>query len=450
MPERLVPPSMVEWGAIPPCLETLTSEDYWIAVVVGDENDDDENDNDGGGGGSSPLLTRTVVTVLPEVGCGIDNLEVTRRSEDLSSHVFRRLVGWRSSSAPPAARDDDEGCRGGGIRRTERRNQEVAVVDRGSGTTYEVETIFQVDDDTDEREEENDGDDDDYDGTTTTTTTTTTTMTRHRRIRVSLSLVIPERRTEEDRRGGGGIAIKPSNLIDLRVERRVSSRSTRGTAWTGPAHDSGGLDARTVSRTIGESITHGDVFATTKTKGNDVGRDPWTLFPVIPAGGTYEDGDGREKTTDLLGGAWMRTAIFPPPAGDDDDVGAGVLTTRTESDFAPGGTPSVVALRLPQNVMIRYGTGISSPDDGTTWSIEISHFGVATIGDDGGPTGVRRRVVLRSFDLTMSRNNTTEGKRCGSNNGLGNIHYWVEDKVSFGSPDLRQCGMQSMGATRTC
>ena len=361
------------------------------------------------------------MTVLPEVGCGIDNLEVTRMSEDLSCHAFRRLVSWRSSSSAPA-RDDDG--RGGGIGRTERHNQEVAVVDRGSDTTYEVETLFQVDDDNDEREVEEDDDDVD-DGTKTTTTTT-----RHRRIRVSLSLVIPERRTEEDRRGGGGIAIKPSNLIDLRVERRVSSRSTRGTAWTGPAHDSGGLDARTVSRTIGESITHGDVFATTKTKGNDVGRDPWTLFPVIPAGGTYEDGDGRERTTDLLGGAWMRTAIFPPPAGDDDDIGAGVLTTRTESDFAPGGTPSVVALRLPQNVMIRYGTGISSPDDGTTWSIEISHFGVATIGDDGGPTGVRRRVVLRSFDLTMSRNNTTEGKRCGSNNGLGKIHYWVEDKVS--------------------
>ena len=54
VPERLVPPSMVEWGAIPPCLETLTSEDYWIAVVVGDENDDDENDNDGGGGDRRP------------------------------------------------------------------------------------------------------------------------------------------------------------------------------------------------------------------------------------------------------------------------------------------------------------------------------------------------------------------------------------------------------------
>ena len=54
VPERLVPPSMVEWGAIPHCLETLTSEDWIAAVAVDDDesDDDDENDdNDGGGGG---------------------------------------------------------------------------------------------------------------------------------------------------------------------------------------------------------------------------------------------------------------------------------------------------------------------------------------------------------------------------------------------------------------
>ncbi len=57
VPERLVPPSMVEWGAIPPCLETLTSEDYWIAVVVDDENDDGDGGGRGGGGGGENRRT---------------------------------------------------------------------------------------------------------------------------------------------------------------------------------------------------------------------------------------------------------------------------------------------------------------------------------------------------------------------------------------------------------
>ncbi|KAL3763685.1 hypothetical protein ACHAW5_004837 [Stephanodiscus triporus] len=330
VPERLVPRAMLEWGDIPSCLEALTSEDWTVA---------DTNDENGGGGVSVPRMFRTVVTVLPEVGCGIDNLEVTRRSEDVASHALRRFESWGS------ARDDIRG-------RAERR--EVAVLNRGSGTALEIETVFQVDSDA------ADDDDDEEDGRTTT---------RSRRIRVSLSLDIP-RRTEAVAEEEEERDIALSNLIDLRVERRVSPHSTRGTAWTGPAYDSGGLDARTVTRTIGRSIVYGDAFAVKKRKGGD--EDPWTL-------------DGA---TDPLGGSWTRTLIFPARRDDDDVKAIGVL--RADADFAPGETPSVVALRLPQNIMLRYGRGVSP---GRAWEIEISHLSTI-IGD--GESRVQRRVVLRS------------------------------------------------------
>lgn len=54
VPENLVPESLLEWGQAPICLETLTTE----AV-----------DQYGRG-------VRTTLTVLPETGCGVDNLEV--------------------------------------------------------------------------------------------------------------------------------------------------------------------------------------------------------------------------------------------------------------------------------------------------------------------------------------------------------------------------------------
>jgi hypothetical protein len=58
VPNHLVPPSLLEWDAGPSCLEVLISEE----LVTNDKT----------------LLSRQILQVLPEVGCGIDNLEVTR------------------------------------------------------------------------------------------------------------------------------------------------------------------------------------------------------------------------------------------------------------------------------------------------------------------------------------------------------------------------------------
>jgi hypothetical protein len=59
VPDHLVPEAMIEWGQVPSCLECLVSED-WIM-------EDDK----------PTLLERSTVTVLPETGCGIDNLETS-------------------------------------------------------------------------------------------------------------------------------------------------------------------------------------------------------------------------------------------------------------------------------------------------------------------------------------------------------------------------------------
>ena len=67
VPEHLVPASMLEWGDIPSSLEILTSED-WLSSSNDDCNDAKE-------------MERTTITVLPEVGCGIDNLEVIKKIE---------------------------------------------------------------------------------------------------------------------------------------------------------------------------------------------------------------------------------------------------------------------------------------------------------------------------------------------------------------------------------
>lgn len=65
VPEHLVPRSMLEWGQHPKTLEIIVSEDF--AQV-----DDEE---------STIIFDRTCLTVLPEIGCGIDNLEVQTSTE---------------------------------------------------------------------------------------------------------------------------------------------------------------------------------------------------------------------------------------------------------------------------------------------------------------------------------------------------------------------------------
>jgi hypothetical protein len=62
IPEFYVPQALLEWGQAPSALEVIVSE-----------NEDD---------------TRHVLTVLPETGCGLDNLEVLQRRETLGTPLW--------------------------------------------------------------------------------------------------------------------------------------------------------------------------------------------------------------------------------------------------------------------------------------------------------------------------------------------------------------------------
>jgi len=307
VPEHLVPESMIEWGEIPSSFETLTSED-WVA----NGNDD-----------SAEEFGRTTITVLPEVGCGIDNLEVMKKSEQFGNDVSR-LVSWQQGL-----------------------EQEVAAIDRISSQTLDMETIFQVSSDTSEEGNEQ--------------------ITR--RIRLSLSIDMPKQ---------AGAEPTLSKLM-LKVERQSSSESTQGTAWSGPSYNSGGLDARSVMNAIGKDIVYGDVFAVKKIK---VGGDIWDLDA---------DGGAKDDVLDVLEGSWRKTMISPESDGAID-VG------RAKGDF---GGDSGASLRLPQNILVTYDSS----------SIEISHL-VTIVGD--GKMRFNRRVISRSIGA----------------NGLGDISYWLEEKVS--------------------
>ena len=184
VPDHLVPESMLEWGDVPSCLETLASE---------------HEIEDG--------IERVTVTVLPEVGCGIDNLETTKKVQPLNVGDTRIEI-------------HDSG--------------QVATVDTSTSTGHiELETVFKACD-------------------VQTIDTDGVITVSPRRIRISLSIDLNK--------------MNPSSDISMQVERRLSEVSTSGTRWTGQAYNSGGLDARTVVRDIGKEIVNGDVFAVKKEK----------------------------------------------------------------------------------------------------------------------------------------------------------------------------------------
>jgi len=59
IPDYLIPESLKEWGQEPKCLQVLVSEDV---------HDDDES-------GEGYVMTRVTTKILPDTGCGVDNLE---------------------------------------------------------------------------------------------------------------------------------------------------------------------------------------------------------------------------------------------------------------------------------------------------------------------------------------------------------------------------------------
>ena len=344
VPEHLVPASMLEWGDIPSSLEILTSED-WLSSSNDDCNDAKE-------------MERTTITVLPEVGCGIDNLEVIKKIEKFGHDVESRLISLQHPQHP---------------------EREVVVLDCKRGQSFDMETIFQVDSEvnTDEKVEN------------------IIKAKCTRRVRVSLSV---DTKSKDP---------TISKQIKLQIERQYSPQSTQGKAWSGPSYNSGGLDARTVMNTIGKNIVYGDVFAVKTIKG---GGDVWDDL----TNGTVEK--NSDVTKDTLEGMWTQKMVSP----NTNDI---MEVQRTGVFFggdSESGDPSVVALRLPQNILIRHGTGLIQPSDGM-WGIEVSHL--VPINRDG-KTYLQRRVVSRSIPTDK----LSAGEDETSNIDLGNVSYWIEDR----------------------
>lgn len=76
VPEHFVPDSMVEWGQVPNSFECIVSED-----IVQDQDDD-----------SKDVLVRNVVNVMPEVGCGLDNLDTILDKDSTAMESFRTFT----------------------------------------------------------------------------------------------------------------------------------------------------------------------------------------------------------------------------------------------------------------------------------------------------------------------------------------------------------------------
>lgn len=203
VPEYLVPESLIEWGQVPSCLEVLSSEGASF----------------GSTGTVVVKMERNVVSVLPEVGCGVDNLDTMRSTE-------RLLL---STSGGNTSCDTDEGEAVGRLHMFENISSEddedeevkqvlaweTALSPLRDAFRIKVETIFSLPTQTgpslDNEEEQTD---------------------YARRIRVVFEATPAEQ--------------KISSPINVVLERRTADTSSGGTWGVG-----GGLDGRTVSKLIG-------------------------------------------------------------------------------------------------------------------------------------------------------------------------------------------------------
>jgi len=248
LPAYMVPQELVEWGQEPSILEILVSEEL--------SSTDDF------------ILKRQTISVLPAIGCGVDNLESTR-----SEQVFPRgkTIVWNDV---PSIRTND-----------------AVMDDKDTVHTLELETLFGLPD--------------------------------AHRIRVSLTMTIDNTKDSSSHR--------LESPIRVQLERQSSATSSQGTRT-----DGGGLDGRTVSTLIGESLKKELKFAE---------RPPLTK------------------------GTWKSTTTTTT-IGDSDDA-------------------ALQAIHLPGNVTI---TNCKNEEK---WSLQVSHF-VADSESDNPLTG-SLRIVQRTF-----------------------------------------------------
>jgi len=81
LPDHHVPAAMKEWDQAPVCYEVITSEDSIIEDAI---------------------YNRRIITILPETGCGVDNLEVLKsevRLQEVASYRFQDDEGEEEGTA---------------------------------------------------------------------------------------------------------------------------------------------------------------------------------------------------------------------------------------------------------------------------------------------------------------------------------------------------------------
>jgi len=80
VPEHFLPETLIEWNQIPSSFELLTSED----VLLLSNNGEKEKK-------LPPLLKRIEIKVVPDVGCGVDNLDTLVQNDSISIHSMREF-----------------------------------------------------------------------------------------------------------------------------------------------------------------------------------------------------------------------------------------------------------------------------------------------------------------------------------------------------------------------
>uniref|UniRef100_A0A7S3VCY4 Plastid lipid-associated protein/fibrillin conserved domain-containing protein n=1 Tax=Chaetoceros debilis TaxID=122233 RepID=A0A7S3VCY4_9STRA len=236
VPNHYVPEAMVEWGQVPNGLECIVSEDLVEA----------ENEND-----AKQMWERNVVTIMPEVGCGLDNLD-TMKNQQFIPNENVNTISLKDVKAHAQV-------------------QAQAQAQVGVATAFltdakrRVECIFVV------QEDNKDSDNGDYDDNTSISVSTSTTT----RYRISINL-------HENN--------QLRSPIDMTKERKTSDESSKGTIAKG-----GGLDSRTVARLIGKEdfnkpFCNGNGYDVSRLEGK------WTISNIDIDG--KEDGNGSNDDDD--------------------------------------------------------------------------------------------------------------------------------------------------------
>jgi len=191
IPEYLIPESLIEWGQTPSALEVIVSEDEPANV-------DDKKDE-------ADTWKRHTVTILPETGCAIDNLETKKVVEEWQNILSDESVQvWIKKVLP---------------------NNLVVETVFGMLLSNSGKTIEDSHDDGEEK----------Y------------------RARMSLSIVVPDQDNQSH---------TLCSPVTIFLERQIDTTSSQGRIA-----DGGGLDGRSVATMLGNRLRSCANFAETKVEG---------------------------------------------------------------------------------------------------------------------------------------------------------------------------------------